>query len=142
MGLFDKFKSSPTAPKGYAPVKVEFTEEEARAIGHALRRYSEIFNADAPEGTEAIVTHKMHDAMKANGLVEYVEDLMLQLQDVPEADYPEIIDKAIRARCTTCPCICTRLLECSSCLVMTLRQENFSPSFSKRKTAFRLTTLT
>jgi hypothetical protein len=98
MGLLDKFKSRRKAPEGYEFVDFEFTEEEAAAIRSGLQRYDDVFNEDAPEGTRVAVTHKMHDAMKARALVEYVEDLTFRLETGSETDFPAIMDKGIKAQ--------------------------------------------
>src|ERR1035437_5295921 len=97
MGIFDNFTSKP--PKGYAEVKVEFTEEESKAVHRTLKRYASVFNADAPEGTEAIVPQKVKDCMTAQGLIEYVEDLMRTLRDCDsDGEMASLMDKAIKAQ--------------------------------------------
>jgi len=96
MGLFDK-KAKP--PKGYAEVKVEFTEDETNAVHRTLDRYASVFNSDAPEGMTAIVPQKVKDGMTAQGLIEYVEDLMRQLRDCDSDDeMATLMDKAIKAQ--------------------------------------------
>jgi len=91
--------STPKPPKGYAEVKVEFTEEESTAVDRTLHRYASVFNSDAPEGMTAIVPQKAKDAMTAQGLIEYVEDLLRALRNCASDDeVVTLIDKALKAQ--------------------------------------------
>ena len=97
MGIFDTF--TPKPPKGYAEVKVEFTEDESKAVHRTLDRYASVFDSDAPEGMKAIVTQKVKDCMIAQGLIEYVEDLMRTLRNCDsDADMALLMEKAIKAQ--------------------------------------------
>jgi hypothetical protein len=98
VSIFDRF-AKPKPPKGYAKVTVQFTEEESEAMGRTLRRYAAVANAYAPEETEAIVPLKLKDGMAAQGLTEYVEDLMRQLRHSESiAEKTSLMDKALKAQ--------------------------------------------
>lgn len=97
MSIFDRFtKAKP--PSGYAAVKVTFTPEEQEVIQRALGRYAAIANAKAPEGMVAIVPDKVKDGMTAQGLTEYVENLMILLESEPViTKQAAMVDKGIKA---------------------------------------------
>src|SRR5436853_6569591 len=97
MSIFDKF-TKPKPPKGYAAVNVTFTAEEQEVIQRALGRYAAIANAKAPEGMVAVVPHKVKNGMTAQGLTEYVENLMILLESEPIiAKQAAMLDKGIKA---------------------------------------------
>src|SRR5258708_62562 len=99
MGIFDRFKSKRKDPEGLSRIQFEFTAEESEAIHHTVTRYAAIGNAQAPEGMELCVPQKVKDGITAQGLIEYVEDLMRQLRD--SSSHEEIallLDKAIKAQ--------------------------------------------
>jgi hypothetical protein len=97
VNIFDRF-TKPKPPKGYAAVNVTFTAEEQEVIERALSRYASIANEEAPEGMVAIVPDKLRDGMIAQGLSEYVENLMILLDSEPAiAKRAELVDKGIRA---------------------------------------------
>jgi hypothetical protein len=98
MAFFDKFRSKPDIPTGYSEVKVDFTEEESKAINRSLQMYASIANANAPEGTTMFVPPKVKNAMTAQALTEYVEGLVSQLQDCSTQELTAIMDKAIKSQ--------------------------------------------
>jgi len=99
MGIFDKFKLKRSAPTGYSPVNIEFTQEESEAISRTLNRYAAIANADAPSGMVTVFPQKVRDGMTAQGLTEYVEDLMRRLQNCgTNEEIVSLMDKAIKAQ--------------------------------------------
>lgn len=99
MNIFDKVRAKANVPKGYAEVKVEFTEEESEVIAASLDEYAAIANANAPAGTTMYVHPKVKDAMTAKALTEYVEDLMAQLQDcTSDEETASVMDKATQAQ--------------------------------------------
>jgi hypothetical protein len=81
VSILDWFKPSSSAPKGSVEIKVKFTADETEAISHTLDRYAAIANAHAPEGTRMFVPPKVRNAMSAQGLTEYAEDLIREVQD-------------------------------------------------------------
>jgi hypothetical protein len=99
MSVFDRFKSKANLPKGYSEVKFEFTEEESEAINQTLEGYAAIANADTPDGMRTVVATKVKEVWKAQGLTEYVEDLMLRLQRCEsDEEMALLLDKAIKAQ--------------------------------------------
>lgn len=98
MEIFDRFTSKSSVPKGFAKVNVEFTDEEVEAINASMSEYAAIANADAPDGTKMYMHPKAKDALTARCLTEYVEGLMVQLQDCPADEVAALFDKAIKAQ--------------------------------------------
>jgi hypothetical protein len=92
MGIFDKFTSKPQ--KGYAEVKVEFTQEESAAVTSSMDEYASIWAAQ--HGGEGFVTPvKMKSGMMARALTEYAADLVAQCDD---GNSEECLKKAIQAQ--------------------------------------------
>jgi hypothetical protein len=99
MGIFDRFKSKHKAPEPLSHIQFEFTPEESEAIDVTLKRFGAIGNAQAPEGMELFVPQKVKDAITAQGLIEYVEDLMHKLRDSSSnEEVALLLDKAIKAQ--------------------------------------------
>lgn len=97
MSIFDKLKPKSSAPNSGAEIKVEFTTDEQEAINRTRKRYAAIAQADAP-GTKVYVHPSFMDALVAQGLNEYVEDLMRDIEERPDTAIPTILDKAINAQ--------------------------------------------
>ena len=98
MSIFDKLRPKSSAPNGGAEIKVEFTADEQEAINRTRKRYAAIAQADAPEGTKLYVHPRFMDALVAQGLNEYVEDLMRDIEEHPDAAVATVMDKAIAAQ--------------------------------------------
>ena len=99
MGIFDRFRSNKTPPQRYSDVNLEFTEEERAAIRHTLQRFAANANAEAPEGGGGWAVHpRLKDCLSAQGLIEYVEDLRLQIQRASSNDGAALMQKAIQAQ--------------------------------------------
>jgi hypothetical protein len=97
VSIFDRFSNS-KPPSGHSEVNFEFTEEELQVVRRTLRRYAEVAREDAPEGMDTYVPKKTKDAMTAQGLTEYVEDLMFKLRRCEgTADQAPLMEKAIQA---------------------------------------------
>jgi hypothetical protein len=79
--------------------KVEFTADENEAINRTLDRYIAIGNAHAPEGMRVFVPPKVKSAMSAQGLTEYVDDLIGEAQEcASDTEVATLLDKAIKAQ--------------------------------------------
>lgn len=78
-------------------MSVEFTEEELEAIAASMERYAAMADADAP-GMTTVVPVKVKDAMTAQALTQYVEDLIVQLGNCGEDEAAAIMDRAIKAQ--------------------------------------------
>jgi hypothetical protein len=99
VSIFDRFRSKSGVPKGYAEVNVEFTEEENKAINSSLEKYDRIGHANAPEGSTMYIHPKAKNGMAAKALTEYVEDLMVELQDCgSNEEMASLMEKAIKAQ--------------------------------------------
>ncbi len=98
--ISDWFKAKFNAPKGLVPVDVKFTAEEQEAMNRALERFDAVVtNAHAPEGTRMFAPPKVANAISAQGLTEYVEDIQRKIQnsDLP-ATTASLMDKAVKAQ--------------------------------------------
>jgi tetratricopeptide (TPR) repeat protein len=99
VSIFDRFKPKSGDPQGLAEVKVQFTADENEAINRTLERYATVANADAPEGMRMFVAPKVTNGMAAQGLAEYVEDLMRKSRNCDSnAKIATLMDKAIKAQ--------------------------------------------
>lgn len=98
MAIFDRFTSRSKAPKGYSAVNVQFTKEELEAISIHQKRMADVANAEAPAGTTMYVHPKVLDAITAQALTQYAEDLVLQLQQYSTGEVTVVMDKAIKAQ--------------------------------------------
>src|SRR5262249_2727544 len=98
MSLFDQFSLKTKPPKGHSAVKIEFTEEESEAINLSLKMHAAIANEDAPEGMVACVAEKFKNALIAQALTQYVEDLMSNLPRCSGDDGAVLMDKGIKAQ--------------------------------------------
>jgi hypothetical protein len=100
VSIFDRFKSKASAtPKDLAEVKVEFTADENEAMSRTLDRYAAIANVHAPQGMRMFVPPKVRNAMSAQGLTEYVEDLVHEVQDcTSDTKSTTLLDKAVKAQ--------------------------------------------
>lgn len=80
-------------------MKVGFTADENDAMSRTLDRYASIANAHAPEGMRMFGPAKVIDAVKAQGLTEYVEDLKRDMQNCDSStNINTLMDKAIKAQ--------------------------------------------
>jgi hypothetical protein len=94
VAIFDRSK-----PKGLAEIKIEFTADESEAISRTLERYATAFDADAPERTHMFVHPRVRDGMTAQGLAEYAEDLMREIQESDsDKKITTLMDKAVKAQ--------------------------------------------
>src|ERR1039457_3083018 len=99
VSILDWFKPKSRAPKGLVEIKVEFTADENEAMSHTLDRYAAIANAHAAEGMRMFVPPKVRNAMSAQGLTEYVEDLKRGIHNCDSAtNISTLMDKAIKAQ--------------------------------------------
>ena len=79
-------------------MEVELTEEEREAVNRTLGRFAAVAKAQAPEGMYAAVSLKMRNGMIAQGLTEYVEDVMGQLRHCESnTEVPSLMNKGIKA---------------------------------------------
>ena len=98
VSIFDRLKPKSSAPNDGAEIKVEFTADEQEAINRTRKRYASVAHADAPEGTKLYVHPRVMDALVAQGLNEYVEDLMRDIDECPVTTVATVIEKAIDAQ--------------------------------------------
>ena len=100
MSFLDRFKpKANAAPEGLVEIKVEFTADENEAMNRTLDRYAAIANAHAPAGMRMFVPPKVRNAMSAQGLTEYVEDLIREVQDcASDTKIATLLDKAVKAQ--------------------------------------------
>jgi len=106
MSFLDRFKSKCNAtPEGLEEIKVDFTADENQAMTHALDRYAAIATAHAPEGMRMFVPPKVRNAISAQGLTEYVEDLLREAQDsTSDATTSALLDEAVKAQMKAYAC--------------------------------------
>lgn len=97
MGIFDKFTWRRKIPSGYRKAKIELTEEESEAVSRTLEQYAAGAKAQLG-GKEAFVPEKLRDAMTAQGLTRYVEDLIWKLEDCGSGEVATLMDKATQAQ--------------------------------------------
>lgn len=99
MSIFDRFKPKSGVPHGPVEVNVQFTADENEAMNRAIERYATAANASAPEGMQMFVAPKVKDGIAAQGLAEYVEDLLRQGEDCgSDAKIATMMDKAIKGQ--------------------------------------------
>jgi hypothetical protein len=98
--IFNWFKPKSNAPKGLVRLDVEFTDDENAAMSRAIERFdSVVTNADAPEGTRMFVPPKVRSAISAQGLTEYVADLLREIENYDfAATTVKLMEKAVNAQ--------------------------------------------
>lgn len=98
MSIFDRFTAKPQIPKGYAEVKVEFTEEEVDVIERKLEMYADIAKFKRPDA-DLYVSPKFKNAMTAQALNEHVETLALEMENCKSREKLAMLaDKAIKTQ--------------------------------------------
>ena len=100
MKAFNWFKPKPDAPKGLVRVDVEFTDDENAAMSSAGERFADVVtNAHAPEGTRMFVPPKVRNAILAQGLTDYVADILRKVESYNfAATTVKLMEKAINAQ--------------------------------------------
>jgi hypothetical protein len=97
--LFDWLKPKSNAPKGLVPISVKFTADEQKAMSRATERFNAVLTNDTPEGTRTFTPPKVANALSAQGLTEYVEDLQREIQNSDfAAATTNLVDKAVEAQ--------------------------------------------
>lgn len=97
--LSDWFKPKSNAPKGLVPMDVTFTADEQKAMSRATERFKAVLKDDTPEGTQMFTPPKVANAISAQGLTEYVEDLQREIQNSDfAAATTNLVDKAVKAQ--------------------------------------------
>lgn len=103
MGLFDRFKPMPPVhhpPPGFVPIRVEFTDEEARAISDYRREMAGVARESEGKDGTLYVTPKVSDALDAIGLSRYVIKLMATAGEpnLAESESSLLLEKACVAQ--------------------------------------------
>jgi hypothetical protein len=97
--LFDWLKPISNVPKGLVPISVQFTADEQKAMTRATERFNAVLANDTPEGTQMFTPPKVANALSAQGLTEYVEDLQRDIQNSGFATAnANLVDKAVQAQ--------------------------------------------
>ena len=102
MGLFNIFKSKDKKQEDTSKdkVKIEFTAEERDAINRKLEEFQSVVNESKSPDGEYYVHPKIIDAMTAQGLFEYVVQLVREAEgtDHSKHEFNAILDKAKKAQ--------------------------------------------
>lgn len=100
MGFWDKLTSKSKHPKGYVKTKVTFTAEEMEAMNNLLDLHATVANANAPEGQQFYVHPKVIEALRAQALTKYADDLVRRRMDEcsSSAEIKEVLNMAVQAQ--------------------------------------------
>jgi hypothetical protein len=141
--ISDWFKPKSNAPKGLVPVDVKFTADEQEAMSRAIERFDAVVtNAHAPEGTRMFTPPKVANAISAQGLTEYVEDLQREIQNSDfAATTANLMDKAVKSQMKAyalhhLPIYLFRLAGMYECAGDEAKSQEFSQLFQRAQDEF------